>query len=211
MIVGLCGAHRTGKTTLAREFAARNDVTFIQTSASRVFASMGLDPAADYPFDVRMDVQERMLELFGAQYTLAGNDYITDRTPIDMMAYTLADVRQETLLPAQDARLQKYLKECLDLTNRTFTILVVVQPGIRAVFEPGKASVTKSYIDHIAHLVMGLVANEALHPQHFYIPKRMTNLNKRVEVLENAILKTVDRHQQMIQSAKEAGSPIVFH
>lgn len=211
MIVGLTGAHRTGKTTLARAFAERNEVAFIQTSASKVFVDMGLNPHVDYPFDVRMEVQERMLDLFQKQYTLAGDNYITDRTPIDMMAYTLADVQQQTLSPEQDARLQKYLQDCINLTNRTFTVLIVVQPGIPVLFEEGKASLTKSYIDHISHLVMGLVVNEAIQPQHFYVPKRMTNLERRVDAVESAILKTVDKHQRMIKDAKEAGHPIVFH
>lgn len=212
-MLGLCGSHRTGKTTLAKAFAeGREEFTFLQTSASQVFRDIGLDPAVEYPMEVRLDVQERILKSFATQYrSLGGKLFIADRTPIDMLAYTLADVRQNNMTPELEKRLKKYMEDCINLTNEVFSILVIVQPGVEVVAAEGKASLSSGYIEHVAQLVMGLVASEKIQATHFFIPRRSTGLAKRVECVGHAYGKTIERHQMRIAAAKEAGSPIVFH
>lgn len=212
MTIGLCGAHRTGKTTLAKAFAERAGIPFVQTSTSRVFADMGLDPAIDYPMDVRLDVQDRILFVLREQWrAMNGQKFITDRTPIDMIAYTLADVRQSTLTPEQDQRLKRYMDDCFNATNEFFSTLIVVMPGIPVTAAPGKASLSPGYIAHHAHLVAGLVVSPSVHAQHFYIPPSMTDLDRRVEAVERALLRSEKKHSLMLQAATEAGQPIVFH
>jgi len=212
-MIGLCGSHRTGKTTLAKAFAeGRDGFTFLRTSASQVFKDMGLDPAVEYPFEVRLDIQERILKSFATQYrSLGGQKFIADRTPIDMLAYTLAEVRQNNLTPDLELRLAKYVKDCIALTNEVFAILVIVQPGINVVPEDGKASLSPGYIEHIAQLVMGLVASETIQATHYFIPRSTLDLEKRVRSVNHALDRTVERHVMRITAAKEAGTPIVFH
>ena len=208
---GLCGAHRTGKTTLAREYAKRVGIQFVQTGASQVFRDMGLNPADDHPLSVRLDVQQRILSHHEGVWGSEKLEFITDRTPIDFMAYTLADVRQADLTPELDERLQKYMKDCINATNRFFSVLIVVQPGIKVVEEAGKASLAKSHIDHISNLVLGLTVDERNQSKHYYIPKSMTDLSKRLENLELAFKRATDSHKRFIDNAKESGSPVVFH
>jgi predicted ATPase len=211
-MIGLTGAHRTGKTTLAKAFAEERGIPFLQTSASQVFKEIGLNPAVEYPFEVRLDVQERILQAFAEQYrSMGGKMFITDRTPIDMMAYTLAEVRANNLTPELSKRLDKYLSSCVKLTNEIFAILVIVQPGIQVVAEEGKASLEGMYIEHIANLVMGITASEVIHASHFFVPRRTLSLEKRVKCVESAVDRTLDRHKNRIQAAIDAGSPIVFH
>lgn len=211
-MIGLCGAHRTGKTTLADAFAKEHDMVFLKTSASQVFKDMGLNPSVDYHFDIRMDVQERILKEFEKQYlSMDGKPFVTDRTPIDMIAYTLADVRQQTLTQGQNDRLEEYVAKCISVTNRHFAILVVVQPGIKVKHEEGKASLSPMYIEHVAQIVMGVTVSEDIHATHFYIPRRTIDLSKRIECVSRAYSRTVERHQQRIEAAAEAGNPIVFH
>lgn len=211
--IGLTGAHRAGKSRLAKEFSElRKQFAFLQTSASQVFKDMGLNPAVEYPFDVRMDIQEKILEVTASQYrAMLGQSFIADRTPIDMLAYTLAEVRPENLTPELNARLEKYAANCINLTNEIFAILVIVQPGIPVVAEEGKASLTPMYVEHIAHLIMGITASESVHAAHFFIPRRMLAMEKRIKCIEAAVNRTAERHKGRIDAAKESGSPIVFH
>ena len=90
--IGLCGSHRTGKTTLAKEVSCKTGLKFIQTSTSEVFAQNGLDPSEPMDFSTRIWIQNKVVSAAEEVWKGAGERFITDRTPIDMMAYTLADI-----------------------------------------------------------------------------------------------------------------------
>lgn len=211
-MLGLTGSHRTGKTTLAQEFSKRKGMPLVRTSASGVFADMGLDPKVDYPLEVRLDVQQRILEAFEKQYrTVPGGVFVTDRTPIDMMAYTLADVQRSNVPDDQMGRIESYLKDCVEVSNTFFSILMVVQPGIALKDEPGKAPANVPYVEHINHLVMGIVVSEAVESAHYYIPRSMTGLGRRIECMEFAIKRTQEKFEAHKQRLAEVGSPMVFH
>jgi len=210
-MIGLCGAHRTGKTTLARAYAEKAGIEFVRTSASQVFKDLDLNPALDYPFDMRMDIQELILKSFQKQYAAANRFFVSDRTPIDMIAYTLSDVRQETLTEEQDKRLQKYISDCYDATSRFFATLIIVQPGIAVVPDEGKATLMKSYIDHIAMLVTGAVSNEMVKSNRFYIPVAMTDLETRVNAVDAAVKRTIFKHVQTLEEHRDLGCPVTFH
>lgn len=211
MSIGLTGSQRTGKSTLAKAYGLAENVPFLETGVSQVFRDMGLDPKVDYPLDVRIEIQRRILDALDRQYSAARGYFVTDRTPIDLMAYMLADVQRQNTTPEQAQQIAKYMKDCAAVTNAHFTTLVVVQPGIPVVEAEGKAPANVAYMEHIAALVMGLVVSEAITPQHYYIPRSMTNLGERVNCLRKVASKTIERHQQFIQQRAEAGQPVVFH
>lgn len=189
MTIGLTGAHRTGKTTLARGLAEKLGIEFIETSASSVFKLMGLDPAKTYDFSTRLTIQENILESFEAVYAehSAKSLCVTDRTPLDLMAYTLAEAIGETVLPEDQARLTKYMDRCIEVTNRRFCGLVVVQPGIALVQEEGKAALNNGYIEHLNAIVLGLSVDERVKVPHFYLPRSMTAIKDRVKAVEFVI------------------------
>lgn len=211
MSLGLTGTHRTGKSTLAKAYALAEGVPFLQTGASQVFIDMGYDPKVDYPLDVRLEIQKRILESFDKQYSAGGRDFVTDRTPVDMMAYLLADVQRQNTTPEQSIGIANYLKDCAAVTNTHFTTLVVVQPGIPVIEEEGKAPANYAYMEHISALVMGIVVSELIIPSHYYIPRKLTNLADRVAVLKRVTGRTLEKHQMYIQQQAEAGDPVIFH
>lgn len=193
--IGLTGAHRTGKTTLAREFAKNTGVPFVETNASEIFAKMGMNPSfVGYSVAQRLDIQERILAEFTDKWKNAianGNGFITDRTPLDMVAYTLAYIGSgEELSSSLENRLENYIQSCFDVVNYMFDFVVVVLPGIKVVHEEGKASVSNACIEHIATLIMGLVVSERIAIPNFYIPRGETDLNDRVEILRSAMKKS---------------------
>jgi len=179
--IGLCGGHRTGKTTTAGAAGQKLDIPFVKTTTSHVFQENGLDPAAPMPFSARLDIQYRIVTAAESVWRAESGAFITDRTPIDMMAYTLGDIRGDTEVDAN--ALDDYLSHCFDVTNDVFNRLIVIQPGIPLIYETGKAALNHAYIEHLNTLVIGLCHDERLKCKVMMIPKNMIELNRRVKTV----------------------------
>ncbi|MEN8141152.1 MAG: AAA family ATPase, partial [Thermodesulfobacteriota bacterium] len=80
--IGLCGAHRTGKTTMARQCARDYALALVTTDTSAVFAEHGLDPAAPMDFATRLWIQDKVLVAGEAVWGGQERPFITDRTPL---------------------------------------------------------------------------------------------------------------------------------
>lgn len=212
-MIGLAGAHRTGKSTLARRFSEVSGIPFLQTSASGTFARLGLDPKKDYPFAVRLDIQRNILDDCEKVYRSIGvaSTFITDRTPLDMLAYTLADVQRENVDGALAGVFESYVKDCYEIANAHFPIVVILQPGIPLVEAEGKAPANPLYIEHINSLVLGAVTDERFKGNHFYIPRKETTLEGRVKCVDYCLSRTVQRHETWRKSMEESGMPIIEH
>ena len=183
MRIGLCGSHRTGKTTLAMALSGRLRVPFLKTGTSEVFRQSGLDPAMPMTFEKRMWIQDRVLDAAEAVWRGAEGGFVTDRTPVDMMAYALADVRGDT--PADFSRMAGYLGRCFESANSFFDVLVVVQPGIELVYEEGKAALNLAYMEHLNYLMLGLAGDERLTARVVRLGRGAASVEERVkEVLE---------------------------
>lgn len=187
--IGLCGSHRTGKTTLAREIAARIGMEFLVTTTSEVFARNGLDPSAPMDFTTRLWIQHKVVEAAEAVWQAASGPFISDRTPIDMMAYTLADIQGGTVVDFTE--LERYLDHCFAVTNRFFSELVVIQPAIPLVHEQGKAALNRSYMEHLNVLVKGLCCDERLHCSFALIDRNIVVLQSRVDEVLKRIRRAV--------------------
>lgn len=198
-MIGLTGSHRTGKTELARKFSEETGVPFVQTTVSAVFQDMGLSPQIVYPVDVRMSVQEAILQSLCRQYADVGSGlFIADRTPIDMIAYTIADIPRGDLGKEMEDRVAGYVDKCFDAMNRFFAMVIVVQPGIPLVADKTKAPIGNSYIEHLSHLIFGLAVSEDVAASHFYIPRHVTDLNERVRLLKTAYERTIEKQAKLM-------------
>ena len=186
-MIGLCGAHRTGKTTLARAFAEKHGLAFVETQTKQVFKNMGLDPSRQYSFSTRLTIQEEILKCADALYAEVGpKPAITDRTPIDYLMYTMADAVHDSVPADQQERLKQYVKDCIEVTNKRFGVLILVQPGIKLVTEDGKAVINEAYIEHLNSLALGLMVDERVKPHHFYIPRSLLTVEDRILAIDNA-------------------------
>ena len=101
-------------------------IPFVQTSTSAVFQQYGLHPAQPLKFKTRLWIQHRVIEAATSSWQTETGAFVTDRTPIDFMAYTLADIQGVTVV--EFAQLEAYLAQCFDVTDQFFTQLVVLQP-----------------------------------------------------------------------------------
>ena len=212
-MLGLCGAHRVGKSTLAKTYAAKEKATYVEVRASDVFKDMGLDPAVTYDFGTRLSVQEEILRRFDKVYAkhTDGLGAITDRTPIDLMAYTLADATGNAVGEEHQARLKKYIQDCFDVTNRRFSAIVLVQPGIPVVYEEGKAALNEAYMEHLNSLILGLIVDPRRKAQHFYLPRQMTDLDERVKAVSNCVSRVEQAVSAYLAAEVMRSGPVAIH
>lgn len=192
-MLGLSGAHRTGKSTLAKEFAAKHNWKFTPTSVSKIFADLGHSPSEKFDFETRLTIQEQVLIRLNRFYSEnQGSNVITDRTPIDLMAYTLAEAVGDSVHESLIPRLKRYIEDCYATTNRHFGSIVLVQPGIPLVSEDGKAVANEAYIEHLNTLIIGLCVDGRLKVPHFYIPRNRLDMSERIASLNFAQQRAFD-------------------
>ncbi|TSP14017.1 AAA family ATPase [Cupriavidus campinensis] len=200
MLIGLAGSHRTGKTTLAKAFAEKQGGAFLETSVSAIFRDLGYDPAAVFDFATRLHIQEEVLTRIEKLYASApfGSLVVCDRSPVDMAAYTTAEAVGDSVPASLQERYRAYIERCFEVTNRRFSAIVVVQPGIPVVHEAGKAVSNPAYMEHMNTLCLGLLNDERLKSAHFFVPRSIVSLDDRLEALEGAIGRLREMAGQML-------------
>jgi SpoVK/Ycf46/Vps4 family AAA+-type ATPase len=187
MNIGLCGSHRTGKTTLAEAISQKSGMPFVKTSTSEVFKEHGLDPSKSMDFQKRLWIQHKILDAAEKLWYAEKRQFITDRTPLDMAAYTLADIQGATEVDFFE--LEKYLERCFKTTNELFKILVLIQPGIPLMHEEGKAALNEGYLEHLNYLILGLCNDNRVKSRFVFLNRNVTTMEDRI----NLILNELDR------------------
>ncbi len=185
MNIGLCGSHRTGKTTLAEAISNKMGMPFVRTGTSEVFRECGLDPSKPMDFDKRLWIQHKILDAAEKIWKAEKNQFITDRTPLDMAAYTLADIQGCT--EVDFTGLEKYLGRCFEATNKFFRMLVLIQPGIPLVHEEGKAALNESYLEHLNYLILGLCNDKRVKGEFICLPREVKGITARIDSILSAL------------------------
>jgi hypothetical protein len=190
--IGLCGAHRVGKTTLANALSRVRSMRFVRTNTSGIFNEYNIDPAKPMAFPSRLSIQHRILDAAEEIWSKERSVFVTDRTPLDMAAYTLADVQGSTTVDFKE--LHNYLSMCFRITNRFFGTVILVQPGIPLVYQHGKAALNEAYIEHINSLILGLCHDERLHCRVLQLGREMISIEERVNAVVNYCTPTPIKH-----------------
>lgn len=185
-MLGICGSHRTGKTTLARTMAETSGLFFLESKVSDTFRRMRVDPRADLPFEDRLYVQYQILyDMERLYFEAPTSHFITDRTPIDVYSYLLADVQRTTLDPVQEGDLERFWAETCRVVNRHFELVMVIQPGIDLIEAEGKAPATTGYVEHVNAVIIGLVMGRSyadLETNIILMKREITDLRERSNV-----------------------------
>lgn len=196
MSLGLVGAHRVGKTTLAAAVSGDTDLPLVLTSTSAVFKERGIDPAQPMTFFERLEIQDLVLDSAIEHWKGERGFFCTDRTPVDMLAYTLADVTGEIAADeVTSKRLERYTNRCYEALNEFFTVLVQVQPGIPIVADPHKATaaLNRSYMEHLNALMTGLLIDERNKVTSFFLSRDKLHIEDRVNSVMRCIYKVEQR------------------
>ena len=192
-MLGITGSHRVGKTTLAKAYAEKWNIPFVETKVSDIFKELGVDPSKLSRIEERIGIQieilKRTCKLYSNANVLGG--FISDRTPLDMLAYTLADIGNELLSAEVETLVARYTNDCIEATNNYFATLLLVQPGIPIVLAEGKAATSPAFMEHLNTILLGLMVDERVMPNHYYIPRKILDLSQRLLALECAVNKSL--------------------
>lgn len=192
-MIGLAGTHRVGKTTLAKAWAEQNDIDYITPDVKGVIATFGKTCDMIGGIDERIEIQRRIVQSCNNTFLRRKKIFITDRTPIDVAAYTLADAGQE-LTDKQANDLNEIVMDCIELTNSSFFSLCLVQPGIPYVTEKGSPLPNIAYQEHIHTLIQGLMRDERVNVMTWSIPRSNTDHDNRLEAVDEV-------HAEIIENA----------
>lgn len=131
----IVGTHRVGKSTIAEAVAEALGIKFVPTSASEVFKDMGLDPCAVLPFEDRLMVQREILNRSCEIWSGQTDTWITDRSPIDFMAYMVND--SFSLGDEHYEQWERFYNDCMDEHYIFFEHTFLIEPD--GVIEEGDA------------------------------------------------------------------------
>lgn len=188
-MIGLSGAHRVGKTTLAKKIAESSRVTFIPTSVGEIQRELGYDSAnQSYDFDTRMTIQEAVFERLDALYVKnKAKLVIFDRTPLDLIGYAMCAVN-DSLTQEQSDRLERFIEKCYKSVADNFTFITVVQPGIPLVEDNDtSAKCCKAFIEKFNAIILGLLHDPRSGGRVSYLQRHVTDLDKRVNCIYEGI------------------------
>lgn len=195
-MMGLAGAHRTGKTSMAREAARVMELPFAETSVSAVFHSMGLDPAEPMDFQTRLLVQNVILKVLCENWAGYKGAFLSDRTPIDLLAYTMADVQGVTLDTTTEVLMASYARACIEAANKHFGLIMLIQPGIPIVPAPGKAALSRGYMEHLNTLMAGLLVRKDLVVNSVFLRRDVLDMTDRVNCLVHSYKRILNNTMQ---------------
>ena len=88
--IGLCGAHGSGKTTLLNILTQKHSLNPIARTMRDMLENFGVSDFEKLPTDVRNIFQKyALINQINRESTEGGENFITDRTVIDNLGYTL--------------------------------------------------------------------------------------------------------------------------
>lgn len=187
MRIGLCGSHRSGKTTLAKQLASSMGLTFVPSQVSSIARDYDFNMDEDRRDDIKFfAMQKSILEhirqnaMYGAQE--GRGRVIMDRTPLDAAAYLMADIQANTGNFEFQEDVLQYVDAAIRMTNQHFDAIIIVPPGID--FDPadGKPGGNLAYQEH-HHLICSGLANELTIPNGM-LERDNLDLTDRVDAVE---------------------------
>ncbi|CAO3459581.1 hypothetical protein [Azospirillum argentinense] len=156
-MIGINGAHRSGKSTLAKALSERLGLPYLDANVTPELLARGFDQVAPMSAERRLACQEMRLELFAAKIAAAPRPCITDRSFLDIAAYSLAELTRMQEDPALGGAVAEHVERCVHLTRLHFDHLIALRPLAGFEIADGHAPPNRGYQDHIQFLVDGMM------------------------------------------------------
>lgn len=185
MMIGLIGAHRTGKTTLAKHVESGvPSIKAITVNIGQAQKILGFDSSKqDYSFKERRIIQDGLLNYMAELYKEAAVHYenvIFDRTPLDLIGYTMLAVTANALDQEDEEWLKDYIRNCNLLTEFYLDRIFLLQPSIELRNEnTTSAPAHPGYVEHFNYIYAGVITQINYRTRAFIIPRQVTDLDDR--------------------------------
>jgi uncharacterized protein (DUF1330 family) len=147
MIIGIAGCQRTGKTYAAKVIAEKLGLEYVATDVSSITSKY---PTATKNFTARMKCQEEILSKL--ESLLTKDNIVLDRTPIDLMVYTMDAYHWGNVNAKNEKKVQDYCKRVLTLVSK-FDIMILTEMLDTVVEDSTKAPTNKMYMQKIDHMM----------------------------------------------------------
>ena len=194
MVYAFTGSHRSGKTTLAKAVAQELDIPFYETRSGDVLKAAGINLVGNLSIEDRMAAQELLLDHHVKTLAELPRPLIVDRCPLDMFAYTLAEIGMHTVTDeALDQRLQRYLSRCLTATELHYAGAVLCPPLPSYDAQDGKPPPSVTYQAHIHTLISGAI--EIVDAVSF-IALNTPDPQKRLDLASDFIVELMDEMEK---------------
>jgi len=178
------GASRTGKTTLAKAAAETLGWHYYDGSFGLAAKRLGFEAVRPQTVLERIEMQEAVLGDHVLQLESLPRPCITDRTPLDYIGYTLAEVGMHALEDTQLMhRIHRFVETCLHVTRQHYDTVIACRPLAHYAEEEGKPPVNPAYQWHVQWIIEGA-------------------MNQVNDVVQDAYLKT-DDHELRLEAAVE--------
>lgn len=187
MIICFAGAHRTGKTTLAKESAKHIGGEYISVDLGQVQRDAGYDSSnQDYTFGDRIKIQEILFAHFSKLLSICARYpkeiLFLDRSPMDLVGYTLARVQGGNLTEEQHAWVMSFIQRCHALTSFFVDVLIGIQPGIPLVDDNDtSAKAASGFVEHINLIIMGALTTFGGNSKVYVMPRNKTSMDQRLD------------------------------
>jgi hypothetical protein len=176
---GIAGAHRTGKTTLAKAIAEKLGIHYHDASVSKIMKECGIDGVRDVPLADRITLQEFILDKFIDAIKAAPRPAICDRTPLDMIGYMLGELTMHNTPVELHEQIQFYAERCLVETTLHFDTVLTLRPLPDYAVEAGKPPFNRAYQSMVQFIIEGACSqSDYLHAGVI----SATNFERRLEL-----------------------------
>jgi hypothetical protein len=151
MIIGLCGTHGTGKSTILKE-VKKLGATVIESQLSReAQKSLGWESldkvkeSAENMWLLQNSILNAMYDRDENSHKLAlemGTPVVVERTPADVWAYTELWCISLGINPLTDVQAKSLKQKCRLLASKFYSMFMIVpiRPEIKFVAEPNRAN-----------------------------------------------------------------------
>ncbi|RWB95633.1 MAG: hypothetical protein EOQ56_28200 [Mesorhizobium sp.] len=202
MLYGFVGPSRAGKTTLARKVSEELAMEFHPTSTSKVAKDHGFDLMAPLSLADRVAVQNILLDNHIKELETLPRPLLIDRTPVDYLAYLLAEFNMTSGQAASPATLDAahdYAKRCMSAASRYYDFLYYLAPLPFYKEEEGKHSANRAFQQHSALLMRGALSELQRSVNVAYINE--TDLNNRIDFVTGHLIGRIDEIDKQRYSA----------
>jgi hypothetical protein len=185
MRIGFSGAHRTGKTTLAKNVADSLKIEFHPTKVSEapIWKAIRSSPSNHFTFAERLEIQKHLANYLDGQYgNIKEKAYVVDRTPLDVLGYLFANL-DSTCSNLWSAQTRSLIEQAIESCEKYFSKIFLIQPGIPTIDDEGKSGKTfMSYPYQVAinNNILAFGYKYLGDEKFVVIPEKMTSNDERV-------------------------------